>query len=298
MADLNAIIQKIKSAYEPTNQQTLNAINQSYSQQSAADKDVYNSALSQANQTLSQVPQQFDTQRNTADITKNQSLNMLPTYLANTGAATDSGANYIASTNIGNAYQNSMSQIGKDQNAAKQNAQNAINTLNANEAASQAKLSASKSTDYANALASQANTILSAGLSQYEDELSREEQASEAAASRAESAQESAASLAASQQKAAAEASAEATKNANSAVTSLNSALKSDYVTANKDKSSGAPTNIIDNPDAFLSAIYSNSYLSDADAQNYINSVSYRVPYMHNGKINYITLAHYVDTLK
>jgi hypothetical protein len=182
MANLSAILQQAKQMYAPITQATTDAINNSYAQQAAADKSVYNNAYTQGQQTLSQVPSQFNGQRNSADITKNQALNMVPTYLANSGAATDSGANYLARQSVGNAFQNTMSGIGKDQNAAVQNAQNNLNTLAANEVANQAKLNASKSTDLANAYTSTAGNILSQAYNQYNSDLNREEQAAEAAA--------------------------------------------------------------------------------------------------------------------
>lgn len=196
MADLSAIMKQMQLTYAPVNQATVNGINQSYAGQSAADSSVYNNSLAQAKQTLSQVPSQYNAQRNSADITKNQAMNLLPTNLANSGAATDSGANYTASTNIGNTFQNTMGTIGQSQDAAKLTAQNSINTLNADESASQAKLDASKASDLANAYTTAASNLISNGYSQYNTTANREESAAEAAASLAEKQQEAANTLA------------------------------------------------------------------------------------------------------
>lgn len=196
MADLSAILKQYQMNYKPITDATIAGINNNYKNQAIADSKVYNDSLSQANQTLAQVPSQFNAQRNAADETKNQAMSLLPSELANSGAATDSGANYVASTNIGNGFQNTMGTIGTSQNAAKQTAQNAINTLNANEAANQAKLSASKASDLSSAATTEMNNILSNGYSQYNTEASREATEAANAASLAEQKKEAADALA------------------------------------------------------------------------------------------------------
>lgn len=196
MANLSAIMKQIAGVYNPIAQTTANGINANYNAQSAADKAVYNDSLAQAKQTLAQVPSQFNAQRNTADVTKNQAMSLLPSNLDNSGAAVGSGANYVASTNIGNAYQNNMGQIGTAQNAARLAAQNNINTVNANEVANQAKLNGSRAGDLANASTSAQNNLLSNAYSQYNTQQAQEAQAAANAAALAERKQEAANDLA------------------------------------------------------------------------------------------------------
>jgi len=315
MADLSAILKQLKAIYSPVNQSTVSGINSNYANQSAADKATYNNSLAQAKQTLSQVPAQFNAQRNSADITKNQAMSLLPSSLANSGAATDSGANYVASTNIGNTFQNTMGTIGTSQNTAKQTAQNAINTLNANESASQSKLNASKASDLASAYSTAASNLISNALSQYNTDASREESATEAANTLAENQREYNNTLAYKEATAANAATSTANKNYVSAVNTLKNAL-GNYTTSastststrrgTKTTTSTSTSKKFTNGDAaesYLNAIYSNPYLTDVQAQKYLSSVSYKVPYTHSvynsktgkmvNKTDLISLAHY-----
>lgn len=298
MADLSAIMKQLQLTYAPVNQATVNGINSSYAGQSAADRAVYNNSLSQAKQTLSQVPAQFNGERSGADITKNQAMGLLPANLANSGADTDSGANYAARTNIGNTFQNTMGTIGKSQDAATQAAQNSIDNLNANEAATQAKLNSSKASDLASAYTSAADKILSDSYSQFNAQASREESAAEAANSLAEKQYEYGQNLALKKATAANTAAATANKSQATAkknyatgVNSLNSTLKNYYANSAKIGNSvtGYSTKYtISDPDAFLTEISSNPYLTTAQKESYINSVSYRTA-------NGLTLRQYIN---
>lgn len=256
MADLSNWISNITNQESGTNNAELNALKSDYNSSISGLNGTYNNSLSQAKQTLNQVPSNYNTLRNTADITKNQATNMLPANLANSGAATDSGANYVASTNIGNAYQNTMGDIGKQQSAAQQTAQNNINNLGTTHQSDLGTLANTYNTNYANALSTNAKNILDTALSGYNSEASREEQAQEAANS-----------LAASEQKAANTA---ATKQSTLPSTVLKN-IASDYITTN----TKAGTKTINDPDTLIAYI-ANSGLSAAQQNALVDQIPYK----------------------
>lgn len=176
-------INNLSSAMNSTNQKQIDAINAGYQQEKNAENATFGNSYKQAEQTLNQIPSNYNGLRNSADITKNQALSWLPQGLANSGAATDSGANYQARTNVGNTYQNTMNSIGQEQNKAQQQQQNAINTLGVTHASNLAKLNSDYQSSLASTLASQRQTIVSEALSAYNEDQNRAEQANESSAS-------------------------------------------------------------------------------------------------------------------
>lgn len=174
MADLNAAIQKIKSAMESSNKQQLDAYTKSYNQQLSDLTNTFNAQKAQQEQVLKEIPSLYNGQRNAADITKNQALQWLPQRLADIGAATESGANYIARTNIANQYQKNLSAIGEAQNKAIREQQNNIENLRLNYQTNAGKLKSQYMTDYANILQSQAQNYLNHAISYYQTEVNKE----------------------------------------------------------------------------------------------------------------------------
>lgn len=293
MANLTSWMNNVTASLNPSNQQQLNALKSGYQTGLNAENASYGNSYKQAQQTLNQIPSNYNGLRNSADITKNQALSWLPQGLANNGAATDSGANYQARTNVGNTYQNTMNTIGQEQNKAQQQQQNAINTLGVTHQGNLAKLNSTYQSDLASALATQRQNILSQALTGYNAEQSREEQAAEAAASRAEAARESAASLAEkeyeynqSQASAANKAASELYSN------TYNTAIKN-YAMPMKGKNAAGQEETfyhIENPTALLNYI-DGSGLTDAQKNQLIDQIPYHTS---SGQ----TLSQYIISLQ
>lgn len=277
-------INNLTAAMGSTNQKQIDALNSGYQQAKNSENATFGNSYKIAEQTLNQIPSNYNGLRNSADITKNQALSWLPQGLANNGAATDSGANYQARTNVGNTYQNTMNTIGQEQNKAQQQQQNAINTLGVTHQGNLAKLNSDYQSNLANTLATQRQNILSQALSGYNAEQSREEQAQEAAASRAEAARENAASLAEKEyeynQTQASDAKKSAAQSAKDYQTLYNNtyagALK--YAMPQTQKSIDGTTSEtlyhVENPTALMSYL-ANSGLSSADIWKVLGSIPY-----------------------
>lgn len=183
-------INNLTAAMGSTNQKQIDALNTGYQQAKNSENATFGNSYKIAEQTLNQIPSNYNGLRNSADITKNQALSWLPKGLADNGAATDSGANYQARTGIGNSYQNTMNSIGQEQNKAQQQQQNAIDTLRTTHQSNLAKLGSDYQSNLANTLANQRQTIVSGALSAYNEDQNRAEQAREANATLAEREQE------------------------------------------------------------------------------------------------------------
>jgi hypothetical protein len=191
VADLNSWIDTIKGATGNYTNEELGNLENGYNSVNSAITNAYNVAKAQKEQTLAEVPQQYETERNAADITKNQAMELLPQQLADAGAATDSGANYNSATSIGNTYQQSLSKIRTEQNKATEDAQNAIDTLGADYQTNTANAGNTYMTNRNSVLENAASTILSNALSGYNTQSSLEEQAAEKEKELAEQARES-----------------------------------------------------------------------------------------------------------
>lgn len=176
MADLSGWINQVQQALNNTDQNEQNALNNNGNAALGALDNNYNNQLTQAQQKLGEIPGNYDDQRSAADLTKNQGMGAINDWLADNGQSTDSGANYQARTNIGNAFQKGMTAIGKAQNQSTEDQNNAINTLKTNYSSSRAEQAAKNAETLANLQSQQYQNVYNQASSDYQNEQQREEQ--------------------------------------------------------------------------------------------------------------------------
>lgn len=125
MPDMNAIQAQMQQQYDKI-----------YKPQIDSLTNQFNSTLAQKQQTRSQIPSQYDSQRAGAALTMQQASAALPTNVLNRGYSIgpngNSGLAYSMGRDIANGYQKNMGTIGTAQNNAIQSADNDIANLKTN----------------------------------------------------------------------------------------------------------------------------------------------------------------------